>query len=256
MKNIIICEKGRKFLDVYLNKSKVCEDTMWYRIGDKDMKKSHFDNRDNLKSEKHPDYDEKENVFIQINHHLLEDECPSNYLNDLSHKNIFKQSPFSMLLKLKETMQSPIYHPEGNAWNHTILVVNEAAKIKNKSKDEEIFMWAALLHDIGKPSTTRFRKSKITAYDHDVVGADLAREFLQFFYCPEAFTNQVVKLIRWHMHILYVLKDLPFSKIEELKSQVDINELALLGYCDRVGRQNADRKKEEENIQEFILKVK
>ncbi len=71
------------------------------------------------------------------------------------------------------TGQSPQHHPEGSVWNHTLLVVDEAAKIKEQSADPRTFMWAALLHDLGKPSTTMRRKSKITSYDHDKVGAQL-----------------------------------------------------------------------------------
>jgi putative nucleotidyltransferase with HDIG domain len=200
-------------------------------------------------------FDDRYHIFNQINIHLLNDDHPSDYLNTLSKELIFRQPPFSMLLKLKETAQSPIYHPEGNVWNHTILVVDEAAKVKSKCKKPEIFMWAALLHDIGKPDTTKVRKGRITAYNHDVVGAELAKEFLQFFPCNEDFIQEVVNLIRWHMHILYVLKDLPFSEMKKLKSEVDIYELSLLGYCDRVGRKNSDKIKEQQNINSFLEKM-
>lgn len=196
--------------------------------------------------------DEKKKVFEEISLHLVEEKSPSIYLNDLSRQIIFRQEPYSMLNKLKDTEQSPIYHPEGSAWNHTMLVVDEAASVRDKSNNAEVFMWAALLHDIGKPATTRLRKGKITAYDHDVAGAELAEKFLQYFTQTQEFIQDVVHLVRWHMHILYVLKDLPFSRIEEMKKQVDLHELALLGLCDRMGRLNVDRQKEEENMNLFL----
>jgi putative nucleotidyltransferase with HDIG domain len=40
-------------------------------------------------------------------------------------------------------------------------------------------MWAALLHDIGKPDTTKQYKGRITSYDHDKAGALIARKFYQ-----------------------------------------------------------------------------
>ena len=86
-----------------------------------------------------------------------------------------------MLYQLKRTDQSPLHHPEGNVWNHTLLVLDEAAKVRRISRDPKVFMWAALLHDIGKPETTRIRKGKITAYDHDKAGAELSKEFLRQF---------------------------------------------------------------------------
>jgi len=135
-------------------------------------------------------------------------------------------------------------------------VTNEASKVKDKSKDPKVFMWAALLHDIGKPLTTRTRKGKITSYDHDKVVAELANEFLSEFTDDKDFIEKVSALIRYHMHILYVHKDLPFADIKGMREQTDIDEVALLGLCDRLGRQGSDRLSEEENIRQFIHKVK
>ncbi len=202
------------------------------------------------------DFQVKQNLFLEIHKHLLNDEKPSVYLNCVSENSLFKEAPFSMLRKLKETKQSPVHHPEGSAWNHTLLVVNEAAARKNRSTDQEVFMWAALLHDIGKPDTTRSRKGRITSYDHDAVGEPLAREFLTFFSCKEEFTEKVTNLVRYHMHILYVLKDLNFGNVEMMKKKVDLHELALLGLCDRLGRLNVNQKEEEENIKVFLSKIK
>lgn len=56
------------------------------------------------------------------------------------------------------------------------------------------------------------------------------------------------------MHILYVDKDLPFADIKSMREQTDIDEVALLGLCDRLGRQGSDRLSEEENIRQFIHK--
>lgn len=208
------------------------------------------------KIDSQPKTNEMIKVFIEIHHHILEDEYPSNYLNDLSQRKIMQKTPFSMLLKLKETAQSPIHHPEGDVWNHTMLVVDEAAKRRKYSKNPKVFMWAALLHDIGKAETTKVRKNKITAYNHDRIGAVLGKEFLEYFTEDVKFIESVENLIKYHMHILYILKDLPFGKIKDLKKEVDINEIALIGLCDRLGRLNMDTKKEEENIRLFLDKVK
>ncbi len=198
----------------------------------------------------------KVQLFNDMNTHLLEDEIPSSYFNHISNDILFKEYPFDMLTKQKETMQSPIHHPEGSVWNHTMLVIDSAALVKNKAKNVKAFMWAALLHDIGKPNTTRNKKGKITSYDHDKVGAEMAREFLSKFTKDNDFIQYVVSLVRWHMHILYVLKNLPFGDVKAMKEQANIEEVALLGLCDRLGRLGADREKEEKNISEFLCKCK
>ena len=191
-------------------------------------------------------------LYHDINRHLLEDLKPSEYLNEIYDKPAFKKFPFDMLHKLKETEQSKTHHPEGNVWNHVLLVVDEAAKIKDKSKNSNVLMWAALLHDIGKPSTTKNRKGKITSYDHDKVGEDLSIQFLEVFTEDIEFIYKVSKLVKYHMQILFVANKLPFADIENMKQETDYKEIALLGFCDRMGRTNSNKRVEQENIKRFL----
>lgn len=193
-------------------------------------------------------------LYLSIDKHLLQDEKPSEFLNQVYGEPEFRQYPFDMLHRLRATEQSPEHHPEGNVWNHTMLVVDEAAKAKEKSKNQRVLMWAALLHDIGKPATFRIRKGRITAYGHDKAGAELAEKFLAHFDEEESFIREVAQLVRYHMHLLYVLRDLPFADIAGLKRNTDIGELALLCFCDRMGRTNADREQEEAAVRQFVQK--
>ena len=195
-------------------------------------------------------------LFNDINDYLLSKEKPSFYLCALIGKPEFEKEPFLVFKRLQKTEQSPIYHPEGNVWKHTMLVVDEAAKTKNKSSDQKAFMWAALLHDIGKPATTKNRKGKITSYDHDKVGAELAQKFLTEFTDNNDFISRTVSLVRLHMQPLYVLKNLPFQDIDAIISSGMLNDIALFGYCDRAGRKGSNKSKERENTESFIRKVK
>lgn len=202
------------------------------------------------------DEDTKEIFLYEINNHLLMDDKPSEYFNSIVDFPIFKKHPFSMLYNLRNAEQSPVHHAEGNAWKHTMLVIDYAAKEKRNSKNEKIFMWAALLHDVGKPDTTKNRHGKITSYDHEKVGAVLAKEFLKEFTQDEIFIGKVTALIRWHMQILHVVKGNQFADISSMKDETDINEVALLGYCDRLGRKNCDVEKEKQNIALFLKKCR
>lgn len=195
-------------------------------------------------------------LYSDIYNHILKDDRPSVYLNEIYLNPQFCKYPFNMLYRLKATEQSPEHHPEGNVWNHTMLVVDEAAKVKLESKDPTVFMWAALLHDIGKPNTTKVRRGRITAYNHDKVGAELSREFLGTFTNESDFINNVSNLIRYHMQILFVVKNLPFADIPGMIRDTDIKEVALLGLCDRLGRTNKEQAREEENIKLFLQKCK
>ncbi|MDF2539817.1 MAG: hypothetical protein K0S76_2838 [Herbinix sp.] len=195
---------------------------------------------------------DKVELFEEITAHLLGDDRPSEYMIRLSKEPEFKQFPLVLLSKLMKTEQSKKHHPEGNVWNHTMLVLDEAAKVRNQSKEEASFMWAALLHDIGKPDTTIMRKGRLTSYDHDKIGAKLCQDFLHVFTNDEEFIQRVEGLVRYHMHMLYVLKSLPYADTKNLLRNVDIHEIALLCRCDRLGRTGADADKEEEEYQEFI----
>lgn len=191
-------------------------------------------------------------VFDDITNHMLTDEKPSEYMEELSVRKEFRVYPFELLVKLKATEQSPKYHAEGNVWNHTMLVLDEAAKVRGRSKAPMIFMWAALLHDIGKPGTTRIKKGRITSYDHDIEGEHLCREFLECFSLEESFIRSVAAMVRYHMHMLYILRKLPYSDLMGLLRRVDVEELALLCLCDRLGRKGADIEAERKEYGEFL----
>lgn len=195
---------------------------------------------------------EKIELFNEITEHLINDPIPSEYMKQVSKEARFNEYPFQMLLKLKETEQSKKHHPEGNVWNHTMMVLDEAAKVKHHSKNKKAFLWAALLHDIGKPDTTKLRTGRITSYDHDKVGEKLCRKFLQALSDDSEFIDTVCDLVRYHMHMLYILKNLPYADPKGLIQKVDIHEIALLCRCDRLGRIGVNREEEEDNYNKFL----
>jgi len=200
-------------------------------------------------------YEHKKALFNEMDEHLLFDDNPSKFLNKISNEAVFSEFPFHIILRLKTTDQNREHHPEGSVWNHTVMVVDEAAKHKDRSENPKAFMWAALLHDIGKPDTTRVKRGKVTSYDHDIVGADLTRQFLCEFDLDKSFIQSVTALVRWHMQILFVVNDMPFADLDSMSKEVNVNEIALLGLCDRLGRGKVNVKKEEENIRLFLAKA-
>ena len=197
-------------------------------------------------------------VFHEFETHLLGDEKPSEYFDGLLSAGAFPAwPPFDMLSDLKGVEQSPQHHPEGDVWQHTMLVTDNAAQVKVKSKDPRALMWAALLHDVGKKPTTRIRKGRITAYDHDKVGREMAERFLRECGQDEAFVRRVGALVRWHMQALYAAKQLPFFNPRAMRAEADIDEVALLCLCDRLGRGQVSAQQlmqERREIENFILK--
>ncbi|HBW34228.1 HDIG domain-containing metalloprotein [Desulfosporosinus sp. BICA1-9] len=196
--------------------------------------------------------------FLEFDAHLMNDVKPSNYFNGLVKTGIYEEEyPYTLLGDLMKVPQSPKHHPEGSVWNHTMLVLDNAGERKHLSQNPKVLMWSALLHDLGKASATKITKGRITSYDHDKLGERLAVKFLKDFTADDEFITQVSKLVRWHMQILFVTMGLPFADVGRMVSEVPIEEVALLGLCDRLGRGNMtlDKKLEEEkSILTFLEK--
>jgi len=204
------------------------------------------------------DVGDRSAVFGEFEKHLMSDEKPSLYFDGLLGAGAFPQwPPFNMLSGLAGVKQSPQHHPEGDVWRHTMLVTDNAAQLKSQSKEPRALMWAALLHDVGKRETTKLRKGRITAYDHDKAGRALAERFLRDCGQDEAFVREVGALVRWHMQALYHARHLPYYDPQAMRAETDIDEVALLCLCDRLGRgpvTAADIEREQSHITAFIRK--
>ena len=193
----------------------------------------------------------RERVMLEMEKALLRAEKPSLFFGELRTMGQLGHW-FPEVQALIGLPQNQIHHQEGDTWTHTMLVLDEAAKRRAESRCPAALMWAALLHDIGKPDTTRVRRGKITSYDHDKVGAELARRFLSGFSMEPAMIDRVCALVRFHMQVLFAAKGLPFGDAAGMKAHADIQEVALLGLCDRMGRLHADLEEETENIRTFL----
>ena len=79
--------------------------------------------------------------------------------------------------------------PGEDLWDHTVRTVDAAAASR------PIVRLAALVHDIGKPST--FADGRFVG--HETVGADLAGVFLERLHAPRAVRERVTALVRQHM---------------------------------------------------------
>jgi putative nucleotidyltransferase with HDIG domain len=191
-------------------------------------------------------------IFNQLEKILINEKEPSVAISDMMKTEKFNKSDFSIIRKLEDIPQEKKYHPEGNVWNHTKMVVDMGAKIKNLSDDARSFMWATLLHDIGKIPTTKFIKGRYRSYNHDTEGAEMVYKLLNKYGYTEL-TEDVGELVRYHMHHIYIIKNLPFSNIEGLLSSKKFNDIILLFICDKLGRGNQDINEYKHSLGEVFL---
>jgi putative nucleotidyltransferase with HDIG domain len=196
-------------------------------------------------------YDE---IFNEVNEILLKSMKPSEDIKRLIKEGKFDEKPFSDIKNLGLIDQNPKFHPEGSVLNHILLVVDMASEVKELSRNKKVFMWSALLHDIGKLTTTKIRKGRITSYNHDVEGEKIGLNFLKSLTEDQEFNEKVSKLIRWHMQPLFFDKNLPFFEPQNMLNDVEYKEVALLSFCDRLGRGKLNEQgieKEKQNIEKF-----
>lgn len=201
----------------------------------------------------------QELTFKEISNHLIQDERPSVYIRERLLNSSYDFELKEKLLKLEKIEQNPKYHPEGNVLNHVMLVLDNAAKIKKLSNDRVAFMWAALLHDIGKLTTTKVRKGRITSYNHDIEGEKISKQILDKLTDDKDLKYKVSKLVRYHMQPLFFDKNLPFFSYKDMLNEVDYNEVALISMADRLGRGNITSEiegKELENLEKFKAYLK
>ena len=98
---------------------------------------------------------------------------------------------------LKGVIQSPEYHPEGDVFEHTLLMV------KMFGGGTATLAFGILFHDIGKPAafemTDRARFNR-----HDEVGAEIAVRILKRLRFENATISRVHDLVRKHMQFMNV----------------------------------------------------
>jgi len=116
--------------------------------------------------------------------------------------------------------------------HHTFQVVDNIAELTNKTE----LRMAALVHDIAKPRTKRFRMDVgWTFYGHDEIGARMLEGFCRRLKLPNATKKYVQKLTRLHLRpISLAQEEVTDSAIRRLLVQVgnDLNDLITLCRAD------------------------
>jgi poly(A) polymerase len=95
---------------------------------------------------------------------------------------------------MKGVEQPPQYHPEGDAWIHTRLLLEKLPAGCSATQ-----AWGALLHDVGKPPTFRVAPDRIRFDGHVEVGMKMAAEICRRLRFSNDDTEQVLALIQHHM---------------------------------------------------------
>lgn len=160
---------------------------------------------------------------------------------------------------LAATPQDPIHHAEGDVWTHTQMVVDallaDPGYAALPAAERGVAFYAAVLHDIAKPATTREQDGRIIAPGHSARGAIDARVALWEQGVPFALREQVCRLIEAHQVPFFAFdnrRGLPAEfTARHLAADRSLALLCLLATADMRGRVCQDQQKVLDDIALF-----
>jgi poly(A) polymerase len=103
--------------------------------------------------------------------------------------------------KMRGVAQPPQYHPEGDVWIHTLMLLEGLPAGCPKT-----LALGALLHDVGKPPTFRVAPDRIRFDGHAEIGTKMAAEICRRFRLSNDDTAQVLSLVANHMRFADVTR--------------------------------------------------
>jgi len=127
---------------------------------------------------------------------------------------------------MKGVAQPPEFHPEGDVWTHTLLMLGMMRA------PTHTLAWGVLLHDVAKPVT--FRVADRIRFDgHAAIGASMARGILGRFRCPTATIERVEALVAHHLRFIEVKRMRPstlkrFLRMDGFEEHLELHRLDCL----------------------------
>jgi poly(A) polymerase len=134
--------------------------------------------------------------------------------------------------RMKGVAQPPQFHPEGDVWIHTRLMLEGL-----QAGCSPTLAWGALLHDVGKPPTFKSPAGpddRIRFDEHVEVGTEMAGEILRRLRCSSEQIEQVQALVANHLRFKDVFRMRKatlkkFVRLPHFEEHLDLHRLDCLG---------------------------
>jgi len=97
----------------------------------------------------------------------------------------------------KGVPQPPQFHPEGDVWNHVIIM------LRNMHDPSPTLAMAVLMHDVGKPLTIS-RAERIRFDNHAKVGEEIAEKVCRRLRFSRQETNTIKALVALHLRFIHI----------------------------------------------------
>ena len=127
---------------------------------------------------------------------------------------------------MRGVAQPPDYHPEGDVWVHTLLLLEQLP-----ARAPETLALAALLHDVAKPCCAQVREGRITFWQHDVQGEAMAVDICQRLRRSRETWERVGYLVRSHLRLVQA-PEMRLAKLKRLLAEDGFEELLALVRID------------------------
>jgi tRNA nucleotidyltransferase (CCA-adding enzyme) len=141
-------------------------------------------------------------------------------------------------------LQEPEWHPEGDVWIHTLMVIDKAREMNADLGRPALIavMLGAVCHDLGKPATTALIDGRIRSLNHEEAGVAPTVSLLDRLnvHSIEGFDvrTQVVGLVAHHLKpgMLHKAEQVGDGAFRRLAQKVELELLARLARADCLGR--------------------
>jgi len=138
-----------------------------------------------------------ERIQQELTRTLIESEKAGDAFEMLSSLGLLKEI-LPELEKMRGQEQPPQFHPEGDVWTHTMLMLNAMRKPSPR------LAYAVLLHDVGKPDTAVQAEDRIRFNRHASHGAHMTETILRRLRLPAADIKAVSFIVGNHMRFMDV----------------------------------------------------
>jgi tRNA nucleotidyltransferase (CCA-adding enzyme) len=140
--------------------------------------------------------------------------------------------------------QEPDWHPEGDVWTHTLMVIDRARELNGDlDRPQRItVMLGAVCHDLGKPATTALIDGRIRSLEHEEAGVAPTVRLLDRLniHTIDGFDvrAQVIGLVAHHLKpgMFHKAGNVGDGAFRRLAQKVDLELLARLARADCLGR--------------------
>jgi poly(A) polymerase len=140
---------------------------------------------------------------------------------------LFEQVLFPDVARLRGVQQPPKWHPEGDAFIHTMEVVRNVIRCWGASPR---LILAALFHDVGKAYDTVFQDGDWHSPGHENTSAAICRTWMEKLKFSNEDIDHVCWLVKNHMKLHFA--GLKKSSLKRMCFEGDIQELLVLTYAD------------------------